>query len=168
MDLTRRRLFGGRLSPAPLAFFPPWAGDAASFVDACTRCGDCVRACPVQLLTPGAGGFPIAQFERSSCTLCGHCVEACRPRALSREGGRAAFGHVAHVAGSCLAVQGVECRVCGEACDARAIGFRPQLGGVARPQIDDALCNGCGACVATCPSGAIALEPPETALRNGD
>lgn len=64
---------------------------------------------------------------------------------------------VARVAPSCLALQGVECRLCGDACDSGAIRFPPRLGGVARPVIDEARCTGCGDCLPPCPVAALAL-----------
>jgi ferredoxin-type protein NapF len=161
MDPIRRRLLGGRLPPATSAYHPPWAGESADFLRRCTRCGACVKACPVQLLRPGAGGFPEAQFRQVGCSLCGDCVSACEPRALDKADGRAAFLHVAQIEAPCLALQGVECRVCGEACEAGAIRFRLQIGAVAQPALDLSACTGCGECLAVCPSNAIALQARE-------
>lgn len=58
---------------------------------------------------------------------------------------------------ACLGTQGVECRLCGEACDTGAIRFPPRLGGVALPVIDTARCNGCGDCLPLCPTAALRL-----------
>ncbi len=60
-----------------------------------------------------------------------------------------------HFGATCLARHGVECRVCGEACDAGAIRFPPRRGGVALPVADLAKCTACGDCVAPCPVGAV-------------
>ncbi len=57
----------------------------------------------------------------------------------------------------CLAQRGVECRVCGEACDAGAIRFPPRRGGVALPVPDLAKCTACGDCVGPCPVGAVSV-----------
>jgi ferredoxin-type protein NapF len=51
----------------------------------------------------------------------------------------------------------VECRLCGEACDAGAIRFPPRLGGVAAPVIDHDRCTGCGDCLPLCPPSALKL-----------
>ena len=64
---------------------------------------------------------------------------------------------LARVQASCLAQRGVECRLCGEHCDAGAIRFPPRLGGVAAPVVDDQRCTGCGDCLPVCPSGALRL-----------
>ena len=42
---------------------------------------------------------------------------------------------------------------------AGAIRFRPTLGGVSQPELDRAACTGCSACVAPCPTHAIACRP---------
>lgn len=62
---------------------------------------------------------------------------------------------------ACLARHGVECRICAEACDTRALRFVPALGGIAQLRIDPDLCNGCGDCVAPCPVGAVSLGAPK-------
>lgn len=65
---------------------------------------------------------------------------------------------VAQVASACLALQLVECRLCGEGCEAGAIRFPPRLGGVAAPVVDAARCTGCGDCLPLCPTQALALR----------
>lgn len=73
----------------------------------------------------------------------------------------------ARVSPGCLAHQRVECRVCGECCEASAIRLKPQLGGVALPLLDDEACNGCGACLMACPVGALRLIVVEHASVKG-
>jgi ferredoxin-type protein NapF len=63
----------------------------------------------------------------------------------------------AEVGPSCLAQTGVDCRLCGEHCEAGAIRFPPRLGGAAVPVIDAARCTGCGDCLPLCPPGALRL-----------
>lgn len=65
----------------------------------------------------------------------------------------------AGIGDGCLARQGVTCRTCGERCETGAILFSLCPGGVAIPQISTDACNGCGECIADCPSGAIGLLP---------
>ena len=64
---------------------------------------------------------------------------------------------VAQKGPTCLADRGVECRLCGEACDAGAIRFPPRLGGVAAPVIAVDRCTGCGDCLPLCPAAALKL-----------
>ena len=68
----------------------------------------------------------------------------------------------AHIGASCLAHRRIECRVCGDLCDARAIRFRPRLGSVAQPMLDELACTACGDCVTACPAGAISLGAGRT------
>jgi ferredoxin-type protein NapF len=69
------------------------------------------------------------------------------------------------MATSCLALHGVLCRSCGDACPEAAIAFPPALGRVARPVVDAAGCTGCGDCVAACPVAALALAPTQASER---
>jgi ferredoxin-type protein NapF len=168
MDPRRRLFLRGSLQAAaapqaPQRPRPPWAlRPDTAFTERCTRCGDCLRACPHGLLQAGDGGFPEIGFAQQGCTLCGDCRAACPSGALDRQATLAFHARVA-VADHCLAERGVECRVCAEACDARALRFRPQPGGVWRLQVSLADCTGCGACVAPCPVGAITLREPAPA-----
>lgn len=157
VDLARRGFFRGR--PRPQAQIrPPWALAEDAFVDRCSRCNDCLAACPTRILIAGDGGYPTVDFGRGECTFCSACVEACQPQALFKQSPEAAPWALKAVVGdSCLPRHGVECRVCGEHCDASAICFRPRLGGSSLPEIDNERCTGCGACAAPCPTRAISL-----------
>lgn len=158
VSLSRRGFLRGRLRAVLPGLRPPWAPGEEEFVARCTRCDACVQACPTAIIVHGDGGYPVIDFSRGECSFCGECVDRCEPAALRRVEGREPWALKAAAGASCLAQQGVECRVCGECCERSAIRFRPRLGGVALPELDAAACNGCGACVAPCPVGAIAME----------
>ena len=64
------------------------------------------------------------------------------------------------VSADCLALQGVTCMVCRDACPEDAIRFHPRLGGLFVPEIDAVACARCGYCLSACP--AEALVPGET------
>lgn len=161
--MSRRGWLRGRSRTAEPARRPPWALAEADFVARCTRCDACIVACPTGVLVRADGGFPAVDFSRGECTFCGDCVRACRPAALSRPADDAApWALTARIGDGCLALQGVECRVCGEACGEGAIRFRPRLGGVALAELDAARCTGCGACFAPCPVRAISLNTNTT------
>lgn len=157
LDASRRALFHGRLRPKS-ENRPPWARPEAEFIDRCTRCNDCLKACPPAILLAGDGGYPTTDFAAGACTFCAACVAACRPGALSRHEAAAPWLYKAAVGPDCLPRHGVECRVCGDFCEAQAIRFPPRLGGSPLPAIDAERCTGCGACVAPCPSQAIAVH----------
>ncbi len=157
VDLARRGFFRGRPRPQ-VQTRPPWALDEAAFVDACTRCNACLEACPTRILVSGDGGYPTVDFRPGECTFCGDCVTACQPKALQRHPQAQPWLLKAVVGPACLVHQGVECRTCGDFCDARAIRFVPRIGGSPLPEIDTDACTGCGACLAPCPSAAISVR----------
>ncbi len=153
---SRRAFFRSLVStPAPSGIRPPWA--AADFTDRCDRCLDCVKACPERVLGLGDGGFPVLNPAAGGCSFCGDCVTVCKPAALADHGQRA-LPAVAAIGAACIAAKGVDCRICGDRCEACAIRFRPQVGGRYLPTLDLSACTGCGACVAPCPVSAIAME----------
>jgi len=154
MDVSRRRFLGGR-KPGPAPFRPPWSVAEARFANTCTACDDCLKACPTGLLQRGEGGLPVADFSAAACTFCGDCARACTTGAIGRDTAAAPWAFGIAIADGCLAAQNVECRVCGEACDVSAIRFRPRIGGVPLPAVDNTACNGCGACLAPCPVSAV-------------
>lgn len=159
VDASRRGFFRGRPRPK-IENRPPWALSEASFIDTCTRCNDCITACPESIILSGDGGFPRVDFAQGECTFCGDCVSACKPRALIQNEGQIAWLLKAEIGQNCLPKKGVECRTCGDFCGPRAIRFTPRLGGSPLPDIDVASCTGCGACFAPCPVNAITLKTP--------
>ncbi|ABR75386.1 ferredoxin-type protein NapF [Actinobacillus succinogenes] len=135
---------------------PPWAVAETAFVAECSRCGDCVRSCETGVLIVGAGGFPEIDFTRSECTFCGHCATVCRQpvfRALDEP----AWPHKIEIQSFCLTFRGVECRACEDNCESRAIRFKREIGGIAKPQVNVRACNGCGACLRVCPVSAVKI-----------
>ena len=157
VDLGRRGFLRGR-SSAPSPLRPPWAGNEATFAQRCTRCADCLPACPQHILVAAPGAYPTVDFSKGECTFCGACVTACKPGALRREEGEPPWQVKAVLGDRCLPRQGVVCRLCGDLCEVRAIRFPPRLGGVLLPVVDSDLCTGCGACVAPCPVGAVSVR----------
>ncbi|BDI07724.1 ferredoxin-type protein NapF [Sphaerotilus microaerophilus] len=167
MDPRRRFFLRAAARPAELAAArvpqprPPWAlRPDAAFTERCSRCGDCVRACPRGLLA--AGGFPVLSFARQGCDECGACRSACTTGAIvpAATATPPAFTWRVAIGTGCLAQHRVECRLCADACDARALRFVPALGGVAQLRIDTEACTGCGECVSLCPVAAITMAEP--------
>jgi ferredoxin-type protein NapF len=135
---------------------PPWSLAENLFVEACSRCGACIRACPEGILRSGRAGFPVVHFEFGECTFCGRCVEACRDGALHREGSKSIPWHLTvSIGDNCLAQAGIVCGACAEHCEAGAIRLRPTLGRVPQPYLHPSICTGCGACCRPCPVGAL-------------
>ncbi len=158
-NISRSQLLAGDLAGKKAPIRPPWALAETPFQKQCNACGDCVRACPEQILIHGRAGYPQVDFSRGGCLLCGDCVRACRQEAFTSTEAQA-WTLSAAIGESCLSFQGVECRSCGDHCETPAIRFQPQIAAAARPELDATLCSGCGACVAVCPAGAIFMQRP--------
>ncbi|MBI2307166.1 MAG: ferredoxin-type protein NapF [Rhodocyclales bacterium] len=155
---SRRNFLRGRVATHRAEPHPPWALAEREFIAACTRCGDCARACPTRIIRQGDGGYPTVDFANGECTFCGECVAHCPTGALLRQGNQPPWQLRAEIGERCIARQQVECRICGEMCEFAAIRFVPQPGGIATPLLDGERCTGCGACVAPCPTTAITVR----------
>ena len=155
--VSRRQFLWGDFKSRQAPQRQPWALAEALFINACSRCGDCVPVCPTRIIVI-VRGFPEVDFKRGECTFCGACAAACKDKALlDSETQIWPWAIKAQVASSCLPNRGVECRVCGDHCAVAAIRFSPRLGGPPTAEVDSAACNGCGACVAPCPAAAISV-----------
>lgn len=172
--LSRRNLLRGQWRQQT-AIRPPWAMDESVFINSCSRCGDCVSACETGVIIVGHGGLPELDFQRAECSFCALCLQACQQPIFNRQvfivdesdhrdspneqlKPVAPWEHIASIGDSCLAFQGVECRSCQDSCQPGAISFKARLGGIAPPDLDPELCNGCGACISSCPIKAITIE----------
>ena len=154
---ARRQLFRGDTGSKRLPLRPPWSVDELHFIDACSRCGDCIQSCPEQILIKGSGGFPEVNFQHGECTFCGDCVRSCEAPVFN-ELDQAPWQLKAAIGDGCVTHKQVVCRSCAEQCEPEAIRFRLQAGGVGSPELDLSACTGCGACVATCPTQAITIS----------
>lgn len=152
--ISRRQFLRGDLSGRKAPLRPPWALTEDAFLAACTRCGDCIKVCPENILML-VRGYPEVRFSQGECSFCGKCRDACRPHALKAEG--RPWSLTAQVAATCLAYRDIVCRSCGDVCGEAAIRFSPRLGGSALPEILADRCTGCGACVSACPAGAVTM-----------
>lgn len=154
--ISRRQFLRGDLSGRKVPLRPPWALAEDEFLAACTRCGECVKACPTNILV-GVRGYPEVEFARGECTFCARCRDVCAPKALLQHENQPPWRLKARVGKTCLAYRDVVCRSCGDACAPGAIRFSPRIGGAALPEILADRCTGCGACVSTCPAGAVTM-----------
>ena len=153
---SRRAFLRGRFGDPREPLRPPWAREKRLYRD-CTACGDCIAACPEKILLAGDGGLPEINFTLGACTFCASCSKACSEGIFDPAALRP-WSYKAKIADHCLAYRKVMCRSCGDYCDRRAIRFKLAVGGFAKPEISLTECNGCGACVATCPTQALEVK----------
>jgi ferredoxin-type protein NapF len=158
--VARRDVLRGWLTKptTPAVVRPPHAIPEARFTSLCDGCGLCAPACPETVIQLDAARRPVLDFARGECTFCDACTDVCPTGALDRGNARP-WTLTATIAGRCLAVGGVHCRTCGDACPTSVIRFVPRADGRFLPAIAVDLCTGCGACVAPCPVGAVAVAP---------
>jgi len=159
INSKRRWFLRGRFGAEHETLRPPWAVTEDNFLDLCTRCGDCIRTCPEHIIKPGSGRFPEIDFNQGECTFCAECVDVCEPGALLRSADSVPWQLAPEISQRCLAHNRTVCSTCGEQCEPEAITFRPVLGGIATPRIDEQACTGCGACQGACPVNAITIRP---------
>ena len=150
---------------------PPFALDELEFLLVCTRCDDCIEACPYGVifslaarLGPEVNATPALDLLHKGCHLCEDwpCVMSCRAGALTfgssatkepPESGSLAKALVQYPLAKvsidhslCLPYQGPECGACADSC--------PVTGALvwesAKPQINTELCQGCALCREAC------------------
>jgi ferredoxin-type protein NapF len=156
---ARRAFLLGRTHAEP-AIRPPWSIPEQDFVERCTRCDACVKACPTYIIKIGDGGFPAIDFSQGECTFCQDCVNACDANAfdLAQE---VPWRLQLTINEDCLAANDIHCMACVDACPEQAIRLH-YASGVPTPAIDASRCTGCGGCIAICPAKAISLSPLPT------
>ena len=156
LSTSKRNLLFARNSQEK-AFRPPWSISEKDFIETCTRCGECFKECPSNVIKIGDGGFPELDFSHAGCDFCQVCVQVCQPGALKIRD-CPALNSVAHIDENCFSERGVICRSCGEICNVGAIRFKPAVGGITHVLLNTELCNGCGECVHLCPAQSITMK----------
>lgn len=149
---------------------PPGAVDEVSFLSGCTRCNECISACPVSAIVHApprfreAAGTPMIDPHTSACIMCEDtpCIAACKPGVLKADQPRK-MGVAWIQTMACLAHTGSFCTVCSERCPVpKAIEV---IAG--RPTIRPDECTGCGTCAAVCPAPTNAVVVMPLADRPG-
>lgn len=157
---------------APQLLRPPGAGTQGEFLAACIRCGQCIEACPTQILRPAAAhchvaaGTPYLIAREKPCDLCqGHpemqCIATCPTPALRPVTRRrdVRMGVAQLDRKTCLAWNSVVCKACWHACPFPNEAIRFDQRG--RPVVQPEACVGCGLCEHVCLTEipAIAITP---------
>ena len=146
-------------------FRPPGALPEPAFLAACTRCGYCVDACPVEAikLAPSsaglAAGTPILEPVVEPCIACEgmFCASVCPTGALvpPLDGwATERLGVLALDTARCIAFQNIQCGVCARVCPIGPEAL--DLDAAGRPVIKDG-CVGCGVCVRACVTSPSSL-----------
>lgn len=152
-----------RNDPQPLR--PPNARTGAQFSGLCTRCGNCVRACPTGIIERDRGGHglaslltPVLSFEKGYCREdCTRCTEVCPSGAIVplriEDKLNARIGRPRVDAELCLLSEDRECSACARWCPYGAVRYVfSETTYSLQVQIDPQKCNGCGACEGACPT----------------
>ncbi|MDA9555948.1 ferredoxin-type protein NapF [Vibrio sp.] len=135
----------------------PWIKNQSTFHLDCTQCGKCLSHCPEGIITKGDGGYPSVDFNLGECTFCYDCASHC-PEPIFEAKNEEPWQRKAVIQETCIALNDVECRTCGEECEPMAIQFTLKVGKVAQPFINEMDCTGCGACYRICPVNAIEIN----------
>ena len=157
VNVSRRNLLRGRFQSRNTSVFLPWLKSSKTFYSDCTKCNNCISACPEDIIVASDDDYPNIEFRLGECTFCGACSQSCPENLFSLESTDTPWHYKANIDRRCLALAGVECRSCQDACPEFAIGFRLKLGEVPTPELDIERCSGCGACVGPCPAEAISI-----------
>lgn len=142
-------------------FPPPWSVEIKLFRNLCNGCGDCLAACSNNILILTKDGCAGVDFSRGGCSFCSACAQNCPQGALRHEPACQPWDIRAFITDNCLMANQVLCRTCVEQCDKGAIISPKTIHNGLKPKIQAEKCNGCGACFASCPVGAIAFENNE-------
>jgi ferredoxin-type protein NapG len=128
---------------------PPGAVGEAIFLERCTKCSDCLKACPHESIDIHQDGTPVIYPDQMPCYLCDDtpCIAACATEALLPIGSvnEARMGVAVINHRLCTAGQG--CHACVSKCptDALTMDFDAQRLVVAVER-----CVGCGMCEHVC------------------
>jgi len=161
------------LEPSRGRLRPPGAVEEPLFNVLCTKCDECIKACPEDVLFRApdshgeAAGTPIFTPKRKACFLCSdlHCISACGEGALVRPVKMTdiAIGKARIDPSACRAYEGENCHYYVDMCPFPGDAIT-MLG--ERPVIKVLECVGCGLCEYYCfrETGRKAIEtlpPPE-------
>jgi ferredoxin-type protein NapG len=140
---------------------PPGALPEDRFAETCSRCGDCVQACPVGAIRiepdGRGGGFPFVDPAASACVLCDglYCMHRCPSGALlptlraDIDMGTAGWREP-----KCVRSNDQECTLCIDRCPIGPAAIELRAGLV---HVNEDGCTGCGVCEQVCPTSPKAI-----------
>jgi ferredoxin-type protein NapG len=154
------KIEGGKNTKGLSVIRPPGAVDEAEFLSLCTKCDDCMNACPHGSIKKAGSKFgsadntPVIIPSEKPCYLCDDfpCIEACKTKALvSVADKREVRMGKAYIDSTLCYNEGensgkmyplcvLKCPLSGE-----AISMEDS-----KPVVDQEKCVGCGVCESTC------------------
>ena len=143
---------------------PPGAISEKQFLQACSRCDECIHACPKDAIqrAPKKMGFlvyntPYIDPMRNPCVMCTElpCISACPDKALLpvQELTDVNMGYAILDKKKCQAYGDTFCQQC--VIDCPVPGAIHQVND--KPVIDKNICTGCGVCMRSCSTVNIPL-----------
>jgi formate hydrogenlyase subunit 6/NADH:ubiquinone oxidoreductase subunit I len=162
-------------TPVSRPLRPPGAAPERQFTSLCVRCGNCLRACPTEVIAPadlnqGLTGWltPTVTYNTGYCLeSCNRCTTVCPSGALTfvalERKLQAIIGVPRVDMNVCLLGDDRDCRVCRNQCPFAAIRLEfDEEQYTLVPRVDMHRCPGCGACEVACPTTprkAITVRP---------
>lgn len=138
---------------------PPGAISEEQFLIKCTRCNDCVNACPHNAIFKPSftsvgiyGDTPFLDLKHQACFYCEDfpCITSCKSGALIQESDLLKIGIAKFDDQHCLVSQGQYCDYCAKSCPSGIDALK--IGNDRKPIIDESKCVGCGKCEYICVS----------------
>ncbi len=136
---------------------PPGAVEETEFLSLCTRCDECIKACPAKAIKRSQGlmdvalDTPIIIPKENPCVLCNGlvCITACKEGALKpvEQIDKIRMGVATINTSQCMAWGGQDCQLCLIKCPLRGDAIYQEDG---KPLINAEKCVGCGVCEHAC------------------
>lgn len=144
---------------------PPGAVPEPDFLRLCTRCDDCIAACPAACIVrvpegEADAGTPVIVPDSRACVMCAElsCTHVCPEQALRplSDPAELRIGIAFLDEAVCYAYNGSFCNTCVTLCptEPKAILLNQRQ----RPVVDTSPCTGCGLCEERCPTTPRAIR----------